>query len=256
MSPEDAAANAPLYLNWEFWAAVAAFLALLLSQLPPVHTWFKRARLQVEAYDRLHVTHTLGNPNTQIHLILTNRGNRSLRVRRITLTFQRGDDPPWTLTGYNYYQSLESKSAVILTPFNIGPEQEWAHTVGFLVPFSRQEEQRFRQIQSSLRADIRAKRALMGDEVDGLAEADDATLGPALAFFQQKFKWEPGEYAITFKFVTEPASASLEKRYRIILFESDTADLRAYTADYKYGLGVYYYNAERQPGIFPYVTEV
>lgn len=249
-------ASAPFYSNWEFWTAVAAFLALALSQLPPVHTWFRRGKLTVEAYDRLHVTHTLGIPNAQIHLILTNRGNRSVRVRRITLSLQRGDDPPWTLAGYNYYQSIGDKSAVLLTPFTIGPQQEWGHIVGFVAPLSRQDDQRFRQIQSTMRTHIWAKRALMGNEVEEAAEADEAILAPALAFFQQRFRWEPGEYALTFRFETEPVKSSLEKRYRITLFESDSADLRSYTADYRYGLGVHYFNIERHPGVYPHLTEV
>lgn len=248
-------AGTPLYLDWQFWTALVAFAALVLSQLPPLYSLFRRGRVSLEAYDRLQITHTLGNSNAQIHLIVINQGGRPVRVRRITLTLQCGNNPPWTLTALNYYQAITDKSAVLLTPFTLGPNQEWAHSVGFLTPLSRQEEQRFRQIQSAMRADIQAKKLLPGN-VNILVEADPATLNPALAFFQQKFRWEPGEYAVTINFVTEPADASLEKRYRITLFESDTADLRSYTDAYKYGLGVYFFDLERQPGIFPSLTEV
>lgn len=244
----------PFYFQWEFWTAVIALAALFLSQLPPLHTLLRKGKLKLEAYDRLHITHTLGNSNAQLHLILINRGGRPLRVRSISLTLRRGNDAPFTLDAMNYYQSTGDTSTVMLTPFSLGEGQEWAHIVGFIAPFSRQDEQRFRQIQSAMRADIQAKKLLPGN-ADVFVEADAATLNPAMAFFHQRFKWEPGEYALTVRITAEPQQASVEKNYRIILFESDSADLRRYTDDYKYGLGVYFFSADRQPGILPTLTE-
>jgi hypothetical protein len=33
----------PLYMDWSFWAVVVAFIAMLLSQLPPIHVLLKKA---------------------------------------------------------------------------------------------------------------------------------------------------------------------------------------------------------------------
>lgn len=60
----------PLYLDWSFLAVVVAAIAIVLSQLPPVHLWFRSARLDIEPYSRIHITHRVGNPNIQLHLIL------------------------------------------------------------------------------------------------------------------------------------------------------------------------------------------
>jgi len=36
----------PAYLDWKFWSAIVALLALVLSQLPPLHLWFRPRRLE------------------------------------------------------------------------------------------------------------------------------------------------------------------------------------------------------------------
>ena len=38
------------YLDWQFWAAAVAALALVLSQLPPIHLLVRRAKLGMELY--------------------------------------------------------------------------------------------------------------------------------------------------------------------------------------------------------------
>jgi len=62
----------PLYLNWSFWAVVFAAIAIALSQLPPIRLWFKKAKLEIELYSKIAITHKVGNPNLQLHLIINN----------------------------------------------------------------------------------------------------------------------------------------------------------------------------------------
>ena len=48
---------APFYLDWTFWAVVVSFVAVILSQLPPVHLLLKPKRLDVEVHSRIQITH-------------------------------------------------------------------------------------------------------------------------------------------------------------------------------------------------------
>jgi len=89
-------AQTPFYLDWTFWAVVVAFLALVLSQLPPIHIMLRRAKLDVEAYSRIHLTHKIGNPNAQLHLIISNVGGQEVKVKSIVLHFKRGDEDRFT----------------------------------------------------------------------------------------------------------------------------------------------------------------
>jgi len=83
------AVDVPLYLNWTFWAVLVAALALLLSQLPPVHMLLKRAKLDMELHSRIHITHKVGNPNLQLHLILSNVGGKTIKIKGITSAIER-----------------------------------------------------------------------------------------------------------------------------------------------------------------------
>jgi hypothetical protein len=248
-------ASVPFYWNWEFWTVMLALAALILSQLPPIWQLVRRGKLNLEAHDRVHIAHTLGHPNTQMHVIAINEGGRAVRVRRITLTVQRGQEPPFTLSGRSYFQNAGDTSPILFTPFTVGPKHEWAHIVLFSPNMPWQEEQQLRQVQSAVRGNIEAKREQLEDK-DQIVEADQQVVALANAYFEAKFKWGPGEYSLTVALETDPASARVEKRYRITLFESDTADLRGYPETYKYGLGVYYFNTQRHPGVFPTLTEV
>lgn len=235
--PEEQLIHMPFYLDWMFWSFVVAFLALILSQIPPVHILLRRAKLEVEAYSNMHITHKVGNPNTQLHLILNNTGGRVIKVKDIQLQFKRGKDDSFSLPAKNYFQLPNDKDSVLFTTFKIKPNEEWAHSVTFLNFFSREDDKLFRQLDSNLRADIINKR----NELEGkneLVEADEANVKPLLDFYEKKFRWQPGEYTMTLNVETDPPNALPEKHYRFVLFESDTADLSEYIKDYKYGFGV------------------
>jgi len=124
-------ANIPLYMDWSFWAVVVAAIALVLSQLPPIHQLLRRAKIDVEPYSRIHISHKVGNPNVSLHLILTNLGGRSIRVKGITLRVTREGKEVSVLSAQNYYQNPSDKSTVLFTSFSLKPKDEWAHIVNF-----------------------------------------------------------------------------------------------------------------------------
>ena len=246
-------AQTPFYFDWTFWAVVFSFLALALSQLPPIHVMFRRAKLDVEAYSRIHLTHRVGNPNAQLHLIVSNVGGREVKVKSIVLHFKRGNDDQFTLPAQNYLQAPGDKDTVLLTSFKLKPKDEWAHIVTFLNFFSRTDEKAFRQIESNLKNDIFEKKELPANK-DKIVEAAPGNIQPVIEFFQHKFRWEPGEYEITLEIKTEPQHATVLKCYRVTLFESDSAELLSYAEDYKVGAGVYWH-IERHTGLILPLTE-
>ena len=243
----------PFYLDWKFWSFVVAFLALSLSQLPPIHILFRRQKLETEAYSQMHITHKVGNPNVQLHLILSNIGGRVLRVRSIELQFKRGEEDDFVLPAKNYMQLSSDKESVLLTSFKLKPEEEWAHIVNFLNFYSRDEDKLFRQLESNLRLDILAKRELLEDKNLNVA-ADENNILPILEFFKKKFRWLPGEYEMILRVKTDPPNAMSDKHFRFVLFESDSNELSDYQKDYKYGFGVSL-NVEKHVGVFVPLSE-
>jgi|SRR5450759_4086324 hypothetical protein len=93
---------APFYFDWTFWTAVVAVLALVLSQFPPVRVLLRQTRLSMQPYDRLNVTHWLGNPNVNLHVQLVNTGGRPVRVRSLVLELSPDDGAQFSLPAQTY----------------------------------------------------------------------------------------------------------------------------------------------------------
>lgn len=241
--------QSPTYLDWQFWAAAAAVIAIVLSQLPPVRLWFRPRRLEVEVHSRIQITHKVGNPNVGMYVSVRNTGGRDLRVRSLEIVLSRDGSPLGTLDAQNYFEAATSQSAVLFVPFTLKPGDSWGHVTNFLNLFDRATEKLYRESKSALATDIRRKiRARAeGDEHPVIAEAE--LVAPFLALFDLLFVWLPGEYVAELPMVAEPGSASFSRKYRFTLYESDSAELRSHSEDYKFGAGLSYH-VDRHAGSF------
>lgn len=245
--------NVPLYLDWSFWAVVVAAVAIILSQLPPVHLWFRRARLDLEPYSRIHITHKVGNPNAQLHLILSNVGGRSVRVKGVVLRIKRDGKDVAVLPAQNYLQNPSDTNSVLFTSFSLKPKEEWAHIVNFLNYFLRDDEKKYRSAESKLREDIVAKRKLPENQ-DRLVEASNELVSPFQDMYKEKFVWHSGEYEMSISVVASNSKANVEKKYRFTLFESDSSDLSKAVDDYKYGDGINW-DSGKHAGVIVQITQ-
>lgn len=248
------AVQIPFYFDWKFWSVVASVAAIILSQLPPLHILFRRARLNIEVYSRMALMHKVGNPSAQIHLIVSNAGGKDVRIKGIELHFQRMDsEDRFTLPAQGYLQHPNDNNAVLLTPFSLKPNHEWGHIVNCFKILPRKEEKEYRELETNLRNHIWAKlRDLPPDSAP--VPADEEYVEPIVKSFQDKFTWHSGEYELTVEIRTEPAKSSIKKKYRITLFESDSKELEDYCEDYKFGWGVFL--DSHRPSVFVSLTEV
>lgn len=90
--------------NWSFWAVVVASISVLLSQIPPIHEILKGAKLDLEIYHRITITHKIGNPNLQVYLLLSNVGGQKVKVVGINAIISRSESDEINLPAQNYYQ--------------------------------------------------------------------------------------------------------------------------------------------------------
>lgn len=245
----------PFYFDWQFWASIAAFLALTLSQLPPVRLWLRHRRVEVEVHSRLQVTHKVGNPNVGMYVSLRNTGGRDIRVRSMSVAVTREGVSLGHLPAQNYFESASSQSPSLFVPFSLKVGEIWAHSTSFLRSFDRAHDKLFRESLSAQQADVRHKldaRALEDEKI--LVKAEKTLVQPFFAMFEEMFNWEPGEYIAELRVVTEPGSASFSKKYRFTIYESESAELRSHVNDYCYGGGLAY-NVEGHAGVFVPLAE-
>lgn len=245
-NPQDAVAAA-FYLDVRFWSLLTSLLAIALSQLPPVWRWFRRARLEVDVFRQINLSHKLGSPNAQLHLIMTNTGGREVRVKTIALNFNRGDERVCVLNGGGFFPDWHDKDAVLLAPFRVKPKEEWSHNVNFFPQYSRSHEKRCKTVDAAIRDDVQRKRAQLPKGSDEVVEADERTVVGARELFNENFFWQPGEYQVTVCVCTDPPHACPDNRLRMTIFESDTRELEEIVEQYKYGARIYWGG---NPGIF------
>ena len=161
----------------------------------------------------------------------------------------------------SYLPSESESKQALLAPFRLMPEQDWSHGIYFYPPFSREDDMEFRNITSKLKANIQSKIPLTPQNIPNnstsqLYETDPQFLQPIMHFFNNHFMWNTGEYTGTITVHTEPTKATISKKFRFTLFEAESAELRNYCEDYKYGLGVYFFNGEKHPGLSIATNEI
>lgn len=233
----------PLFFDWSFWTAVIALVALVLSQIPPIHVLLKRAKISLELYSKIHITHKLGNPNVQLHLMLSNIGGRKVRVRDIKVSISRDGQRILDLPAQNYLQNQNDKNTMLFTTFSLVPNQEWAHITNFLNFFSREDEKEYQEIERKMRIEFRDKKAeieKLQTDPKSLIELSGEATERAISFHDKHFCWNPGEYTISIDVCTDVESADVRKKYRFTIFESHTETLLEIREHYKYGGGIWW----------------
>lgn len=235
-------ASVPFYHNWTFWAVVIATIALILSQLPPLSDFLKRAKLDLELFSRILINHKVGNPNVHVNLVLSNIGGKSIRIKAATIVLRREGKDIAYLTTLGYLRNPnDATSNVLFTPFSLKPRDDWSYSVQFYRAISREEEKKFRTAQTDLRENIQKKRAVLEDkDKSKVVEADPEFVTPLLDIFRALFICKPGEYEMQLSVDTVPERARVQKTFRFTLFESDSFELMKISEDYKFGDGIYW----------------
>ena len=230
----------PIYLDWTFWAVVVAAIAVVLSQIPPIHQLIKKAKLDFELFSKISLTHKIGNPNLQFHIFITNIGGRRIRIKGIDAIIERDGENLTTLPAQNYLQNPSDKNTVLFTNFSLNPGQDWGYIVNLLNFFGRQQENRYRGLEANILADYREKRSVLRENGNELIEVNRENYEPFIDFFNEQFIWLPGEYRLTIRIKTDQKSANISKSFRFTIFESHCEQLREVTDSYKYGTGIWW----------------
>lgn len=232
--------STPLYLNWSFWAVVIAAVAVLLSQLPPIHILFKKTKIDFETYSKISITHKVGNPNLQLHFIINNVGGKKVRIKDINASIERDGNQIITLPSQNYLQSQNDQNTVLFTPFYLKPNDEWSHIVNFLNFFNREDEKEYRNIEKQMLANYREKKSQATEETPLPIELDSEVVKPSYDFFEKHFLWNPGEYLMKVNIITDQDNANISKSYRFTIFESQEEQLKEITEQFKFGGGLWW----------------
>ncbi len=174
----------------------------MLSQFPPVLTWFKPRRLlEVETLSRIVITHKIGNPNLGLYVSIRNGGKSDVRIRSVSLAVKRDDVDLGIFPAQSYFETMTTKESTLFVAFTLKPGETWGHTINFLRIFDRTTEKWYRQCESTLKENLRKKIELRDalheeGETKTMVEVDPEFVQPFQSYFEKNFAWLPGEYLV------------------------------------------------------------
>jgi len=184
---------------------------------------------------------------------IKNTGGRQLRVRSLRIVLTREKKPLAEFMAQNYLETPSASFPVLMVPFSLKPEETWSHMTNFFNPFDRATEKLYRENLSALQEDIQQKLKDKQSNDNEPVEADPKLVTPFMTLFEKLYVWEDGEYVAELIVDTEQKDITFRTKYRFTLFESDTADLKKHTEDYKFGGGIAY-NIDKHIGLFVPIT--
>ena len=247
-APVEASSGTPIYLDWDFWIAIGTIGAIVLSQLPPVRTWFRKAKLEIELYVQGELTHKVGYPNIQLHIILRNIGAKIARIKEINISIEKDGKHLVDLPARSF-RSPSDQREIVFVPFNIQAGQEFGYVVKFFKFLSREERKLLSELDASLRKDLIEKMKLLTEEdkkKQVLVYGEDANVKPIVNIFDKNFVWTAGEYNFRLSVKTHDEKSDINTKYRFTLFESDEAYMRRLVEEYNTGAGVNFDSANHK----------
>ena len=150
----------PFYDDWTFWQGFVALLALVLSQCPPLITFFRPGRLKLDLPTRLLVTHTYGNANVALLVGLRNVGSREIQVRSLSISVKRDKGNAFRLDAIEFENPGDTRK-YLLVPFTIRPGENWVRYYHFYRDFERQTDKEVREHRLAVAKQIRERRATL-----------------------------------------------------------------------------------------------
>lgn len=230
----------------EVWSAGIALLALVLSQLPPVHQLLRRRALRIVIPEYLSLYHFLGNINLLGFVALHNTGGKTMTVAKIDCIVT-SEGAKWNLPGL-MYQSRHSQGGggqpnleFFVEWSVLKPDEHWSETVHFFKPWTVQEEEDAAEIISKIRSNINTKIAQRPPDAPKVpVEADGEFVREAKEFFLKRFQLVKGNYRIVIAALSEKKEVLALRGFDFTLFDNHIKTLRSASDDYKLGAGIYY----------------
>jgi len=180
----------------------------------------------------------LGIPEYQLFVSVKNSGNRTLQISSLSLemTYPSGKQKSIPAQEYlTFLSGQQSAQQFPMTSVSIPPGANWAESVLFAPPLRPSEQ------QSMGRDTLRIYQSLTQQLEQGARQpvaADQPDVDAAVAFFNNEFDLEEGQYKVEVLADVDGAKMKM-KTFSFVLYEFNIETIRSQTQDYKYGVGVY-----------------
>ena len=223
----------------QFWTVFISGCALLISVFPHLKARFKKGKLKIDKYRTFFITHRVGSPSLNLHLIFKNVGGAPLSVHEVNLEVTKDKVDKFNLIGNGYLIEPNAQYFTILTPFELKGSETWSHTISFNELWKRKKQHKYRELESRIRDHIQGQVRFNPPEPGEFAVAKTEDIISISKFFEENFLWESGEYEVAIVVKGEDGKELARESFMFTLFESESDELLSYKEDLKFGFGVH-----------------
>ncbi|MEQ9970135.1 hypothetical protein ABRP72_13235 [Pectobacterium carotovorum] len=245
---------------WTAISSIVAIIALFLSQMPPIKTWFKIKAPLITTSPSLSISHYFGSPDIQLYINLENESSRPIKIKKMELSIKKLGYKVITIEAFTVFEKLDSPIQKAFSPFTIKSESEWSHNVKFFNPFKNSDEKKFKKLFYDIRDHFNKKQQITQNEnTENIINQTQPTEIPDNLsreldeFYKSNVFWEEGDYEFTLNIITGDNSISTSTSFSILLLERDINELNDVFSRYKYGYTIFY--PENNAYIFPIIRK-
>jgi hypothetical protein len=234
----------------EFLGVIVALIAVILSQLPPVHELLKGIKVKLIRPEQIAIGHFLGNLHVYLKLDIRNIGGREVNIGEvICIIRERHTESVRKMPARTYFSRQSAAPNQWIERSQVGtislkPGEYWSETVDCYKLWTREEEEETNKIIGRFRRDIFNKNLLRQAQqcqLHQVVEVDEQLVCEAKNFFENKYKkikLEKGNYNLIIAIISDSKSKKELGLFGFdfTIFSSDF--LTQSIEDYRYGYGI------------------
>lgn len=234
--------------NLTSWLSLGiAIVAIVLSQLPPIASFFAVSQLTLTANRSLQAHHYLGDLILTPFLQINNSGNAQATISRIELIITKQDDSSFQkdLLAQTYYPTPEAiapNESPTMIPFGripISPSEFWENYVTFFEPISAARRSQIEQIGQRVDEEIDLALANELPSNNEPVTISDDLFDEIKSLSDERLSFEIGEYTLHLKlYIEDDPETAAETCYSLTIFDGDVTRFDAITEEYRIGMWI------------------
>lgn len=227
-------------------AVYVAFLAVLLSQFPPLHTVMGKAKPELSVDKFIIISHDLGKLNFNLPITILNSGSRTANIKKISCEIEsESRNFNRTINVQAYYDSntLDGARGLMNTAFggiSVKPDESWQNTISCFDAFNSEATAMKMALGQKSRDYFRSYFAdnPVTKQNAALVALPDEIFNIARAKFDEEFwlKIEDYKFTLTAELDNGKVIDSNPVKLRVSTFDYEI--LMNITNQYKYGFGI------------------
>lgn len=227
--------STPFYQDSNTYAVIIALAAFILSLIPYLKK-LRNGKLDLDIYNMIWITHSVGNPIIEMSLIIKNIGGRDISVKNINIELIRDGERLINLPLKHYFQKTTDKQPLLFRKFTLVANAEWNYNCRFLNFLKREDNKLFKDSDKKLRNELRRLKQLPENTNPiSIVHTDESFTEAFKILFDKYFIWKEGNYTLKLNIETENNTNNINKSFNFTIFKSLETEFIDHKSDYTSG---------------------